>query len=338
MIGSMSVSDLWSLPMFFFFLSTIVNHIPWTLVFLLLRYMRIRLYVIRNPDDCKRIQRRLNDRCTHMTEDKRGFGYSIGFWYILSIEFDRSEYGNYHEVWMVATQSSFDALMKDEKPTTTPMMENASCTETDTLLKQKDITIQKEKTDDITPNSTGKLTIVRRSGTYYNMYYRLRETMVSTPTPWQKQEIIISSIMEQYKKKRHVVAYIHGPPGSGKSTISIILGKRLKGTFYNTFTPWQPGESINMVYAEVEPSEDCPLVLAMDEIDESLVLIDKGIPPHTKIPISVNNRSGWNKMMDEINIGLYPFLIMICTSNKPPGYLDASYLRDGRVDKIFSLS
>lgn len=254
---------------------------------------------------------------------------------------------------MVATQSSFESLMADDKFDSKPESKlqstagdnkhnkrnkQTSCIHESEPLLRGDDGISTDTSSRTDAKNTGKLTIVRRSGTFYNMYYRVRDTTVTTPKPWPKQEIIISSIMECYEKTRHVVAYIHGPPGTGKSTISIILGKRLQGSFYNTFTPWHPGESLNTVYAEVEPSEDCPLILAMDEIDESLVLIDKGIPPHSKLPIAVSNRSGWNKMMDEINIGLYPFLIMICTSNKPPGYLDASYLRDGRVDKIFSLN
>ena len=45
-------------------------------------------------------------------------------------------------------------------------------------------------------------------------------------------------------------------------------------------------------------------------------------------------------MLDEIQRGLYPHLIIIMTTNKNPEFinnLDPSYLREGRVDIICEL-
>jgi hypothetical protein len=45
-------------------------------------------------------------------------------------------------------------------------------------------------------------------------------------------------------------------------------------------------------------------------------------------------------MLDDIQRGLYPHLILILTSNKHPSFIndmDTSYLRERRIDKIFHL-
>jgi hypothetical protein len=45
-------------------------------------------------------------------------------------------------------------------------------------------------------------------------------------------------------------------------------------------------------------------------------------------------------MLDEIQRGMYPNIILLLTSNKTPDFirsLDPSYIRDGRVDLTFEM-
>jgi hypothetical protein len=69
--------------------------------------------------------------------------------------------------------------------------------------------------------------------------------------------------------------------------------------------------------------------------------IHTGVVPHPKIPTAVADKPGWNHMLDEIQRGMYPDLILIITSNKGPDYiasLDSSYIREGRVDMTFEMT
>jgi siroheme synthase (precorrin-2 oxidase/ferrochelatase) len=81
---------------------------------------------------------------------------------------------------------------------------------------------------------------------------------------------------------------------------------------------------------------------AFDEVDIALLKIHEGtIPDHKNIPTLIQDKTGWNRFLDNFQRGLFPFIILIMTSNKPPQFvnaLDPSYLRPGRVDEIFELS
>jgi hypothetical protein len=59
------------------------------------------------------------------------------------------------------------------------------------------------------------------------------------------------------------------------------------------------------------------------------------------VPIIVPDKSGWNNMLDTIQRGMYPNLILIMTSNRGPEFinsLDPSYIRKGRVDLTFEMT
>jgi hypothetical protein len=92
---------------------------------------------------------------------------------------------------------------------------------------------------------------------------------------------------------------------------------------------------------EVEPAKDKPLIIVWEEIDIQLALIHKGIEPHKNIPILVRNKTGWNTLLDKIQLGIYPNVILLLTSNmdvkKINQMMDESYLRKGRMDIIASL-
>ena len=56
--------------------------------------------------------------------------------------------------------------------------------------------------------------------------------------------------------------------------------------------------------------------------------------------IQTPDKSGWNRLFDDIGRGLYPYVIVIMTTNRSPDYinsLDPSYLRPGRVDLKFNM-
>ena len=91
----------------------------------------------------------------------------------------------------------------------------------------------------------------------------------------------------------------------------------------------------------MEPTPQKPLVIVFDEFDMVLEKIHVGIPPHKNIPIAVSDKPSWNHLLDSIQRGMYPNIILILTSNRAPEYihsLDPSYIRKGRVDLTFEMT
>lgn len=294
-------------------LGYLASYIPWTFVFLFTQHFGIRLYLVSEKEDCKRIQKKLSGSCTH-TEDGKGLGYSIGYWYIVSIKISTTDFEENCKIWMIATENSYKNLMKD-----------------------KELVI---KFDSI-PIDTMPLTIYERLGSYQNCYYKERELNITSIEPRPQQQEIIERIQDHHRKYQHTVVYLHGPPGSGKSLVGVLLAKDYSGSYCNTLKPWQPGDNFANLYSEAEPSEDKPLIVVFDEFDAALLKIHEGIAPHKHLPTQVSDKNGWNHLLDSIQRGMYPHTILLLTSNRTPEFideLDTSYIRKGRVDIIAELN
>jgi hypothetical protein len=293
-------------------LANLLACIPWTAVFLLTQYYGIRLYYIKRREECMRIQKRLQGSCSHTTDGGRGFGYSIGYWYIASISGDTSEC----IVYLIATESSYKALTRD---TDEPIIET------------------EEPMEDFKPRQ--KISIYERTGSYESPWWRRRERDASD-TPTEEQGEIIAKIKANQKKYRHTVVFLYGPPCTGKSMLGVLLANDYGGHLCETLKPWQPGDNLGLLHSEVEPTPDKPLIIVFNEIDAALIKIHKGIAPHEKIPIVVQDKTGWNGMLDNVERRMYQDIIIIMTSNRDPEFIDAldpSYIREGRVDLIVEM-
>jgi ATPase family associated with various cellular activities (AAA) len=291
----------------------ILSSIPFTALFLVTQLLGIRLYTVTRREICQRVQKRIS--YSSHTCDGKGYGYSIGFWYIMSINIFQSDESDRYSIWMIATAATYQYLTNDSGESTT---------------------------SDIISNTTDtkQLAIYQRTGSYNNPWFRKRLVTMHSYTPRANQLYLIEMIRAEMKKTGHVVAYIHGPPGSGKSMMGLLLADSYKGFYCNTLRPWQPGDNLASVYSDIEPTESAPLVIAFDEIDTHLIKIHAGIEPHKSIPITVPDKAGWNQMLDEVQRGMYPHTIIILTSNKSPDFirnLDPSYIRDARVDIIYEM-
>jgi hypothetical protein len=293
-------------------LANLLSCIPWTAIFLLTQCYGIRLYYIKRREESTRIQKRLQGSCSHTTDGGRGFGYSVGYWYIASISGESSE----STVYLIATEASYKALTRDMDE---PLAEaNDSMEE----LKPK-----------------RKICIYERTGSYENPWWRRRERD-AYDIPTEEQAALIAEIKANQKKHRHTVVLLHGPPCTGKSMMGVLLANEYGSSLCETLKPWQPGDNIGLLHSEVEPSQEKPLVIVFNEIDAALLKIHEGIVPHEKIPIAVSDKTGWNGMFDNIDRRMYQDVILIMTSNRDPEFidsLDSSYIREGRVDFIFEM-
>jgi hypothetical protein len=100
---------------------------------------------------------------------------------------------------------------------------------------------------------------------------------------------------------------------------------------------------LSKVYSTISPDDDKPLVLVLEECDKLITNVIQGnVKPHLYIPIPMMDKSDWNSMLDKVtDLGFYPNLILILTSNISRDALhelDASILRDGRIDKAYHMT
>jgi len=297
---------------------SLFNNIPWSFMLFFLQPYGIKLYCLYKEDECKIIQKKIQN-FSHMGDNNKGFGYSFGYWYILNLSFIDGDRGPQYTLWMLSTESSYKTLTKDFSLL---QDENSDSDESNLIKKQT-------------------ITIYDRLGSFYDVWYKKREIEQPSIVPRPNQSIIIDKIMNHQQTRKKSVVYLYGKPGSGKSMIGILVAQKYNCSYCNTLIPWQPGDNIRTLYAEVQPTKEKPLIIALEEIDVQLVKIhNNNIEPHKSLPISIKDKTGWNNLLDSIQRGIYPHLILLLTSNKSADFineLDSSYLRKGRVDLIFEL-
>lgn len=191
-------------------------------------------------------------------------------------------------------------------------------------------------------NTSEKIDLYDRTGNYFWLDYDKRELVVDKYSSNKKQFVIIEEIVELYRSIKNFVVLIYGGPGSGKSMCSILLTKHLKGSLVRTFNPTDPGDNLASLYATVQPTEDKPLILVLDEVDTLYKKVHNNlIVPHKNVPIQIYDKTSLNRFFDDVNLGLYPNMIILMTSNISPEDIekqyDPSFIREGRVDMKFHL-
>ena len=309
---------------------TLISMIPWSMIFLITKRFGIKYYTLSDNDICMRITKRLKDNTSEVGNDEKGTGYSIGYWYLAHIS---SKYRDEIEIWMITTDASYKHLIRemDEEEPNIPVNDQVITNTANTVMKPP------------VPTKSGKaIDIYNRFGSYSNLWYRKRPIKNFDYQPRPDQAILMKQIQELYATKKAVTIFLHGPPCTGKSIMGLLLADAYGSSYCNAFAPWEPGDTIGCLMDEVEPTKDKPLIIVWEEIDIQLALIHQGIEPHKNIPILVRNKSLWNTLLDKIQLGIYPNIILLLTSNmdvkKINQTLDESYLRPGRMDIIASLS
>jgi len=178
--------------------------------------------------------------------------------------------------------------------------------------------------------------IWERNGPYFNIYWTSRKYngKIFEPRPYQKK--IIKKITKQYNRDNKSVGFIYGASGLGKSIIPLILACKLDCHICYDHNPSEPNDTLQLLYNSVCPTKEKPLILVMDEGDILIKKLHDGkISANKYIPIQMSNKSGFNSYFDRIDNGLFPYLIILLTSNTDIdeiNSIDPSYLRKGRFD------
>jgi len=287
-----------------------LTQIPWVI---LIQFTTLRLYSLRKSDECKRVQKKLTNS-SHVADDGKRIGYSFGKWFVLHLAVEPSYEGDgdKYTLIMIATEASYQQLINNNS-------EEATDTDDEDIECEQSIDLWK------------------RLGALYSPYFAKRNVSVKNISPRREQKSIMDDIKSYYDDHGHAVALIYGEPGTGKSVIGILLAKMFESGYCNTLQPWTPGVTLSQLYNEAEPTEDKPLIVMFDEVDVPLMTIHAGVEPHKCLTTEIANKTGWNKMFDEIDLGLYPNLIIVMTSNKNPDFinaLDTCYIRSGRTNVI----
>jgi len=201
----------------------------------------------------------------------------------------------------------------------------------------------KEKEDEFGDRSIEEEKIIRiyeRAGQYRSFYYNSRKLNVKKFSPYSNQKEPIELIMKTLKEKDSCVVFIYGEPGNGKSILSLLVAKELNASYCDSFNPTDPGDEFSLLYNNVLPTEEEPMVVVLEECDKIITKIHYGVTPHKDLPISVKDKSSWNLFMDKFDRGLYPYSVIILTSNEKPEFinnLDPSYIRPKRIDFMYHL-
>lgn len=272
---------------------------------IILSFFQIYLYKITSNNEINKFINKMEIKNFSSFCNNKPFGFFFGKWYIGKITTNDDPYNS--------SKTLYIYIKKD---------------------KYNDIQNIKSN-DDI---QTDTLSFWSRNGSYRYLYYLNRDIKLNKLAPNNNQQIILSDIKKNYSDK--LIIYIYGDPGVGKSTIGYLLAKDLQCHFCDSWNPSDPNDNLDNVYNDINPDCNKPLILVLEEFD---IIIDKfksKFLSHKEYPIQVSDKNGWNLMLDKIQVGLYPNLILLLTSNKDPQYfkdIDPSLIREKRVNHIYHL-
>jgi hypothetical protein len=291
--------------------------IPFVLVILPLTYLfTLRLYTLNRKEDCIILQNALNS-WTNTLQDGKGCGYSIGWSHYCYLSIDPKEFSNTSTAWILCTEKKFKQLFCEDS-----------------------IVLKKESTE--IPNMYYDV-LHKSSGNFNNTYYFKAKGELDFQERLDQKKII-NRICDLFFEKGRVTAYISGATNTGKSMIGVFIAQKLGGVYCNEFTPWIPGDSLNLLKQEHNPIRECPLVISMDEIDDAIIKIANGrIKSNETTMINTCTKNGWNTLFDNIERGMYPNTIILLTSNQSYEEIakqcggDLSYLREKRITEKFIL-
>ena len=137
--------------------------------------------------------------------------------------------------------------------------------------------------------------------------------------------------------------FISGSPETGKSLIAMLMACTGPIHQIKKWNPTDPGDFFNVIYSKINPTEDKPLIVVLNEVDGIIEKIHKGVKMNTDgIDCEITNKKKWDDFFDEFaDEGIYRNTILLMNSNKTKSFLDEldpAYIRPGRIDKCWEFT
>ena len=194
--------------------------------------------------------------------------------------------------------------------------------------------------------STTTLVTYRKYGSWKGNDYHKMELCLRPDLVSPEQKFIIDGIERMVETSyRNGFSYggffmVNGCTGSGKSTLGRFLAHRLNANFCDDFRLTEPGYNLYQLLQTVEATRETPLVLVLEEFDRDLERVHKEqVEAHKWLSTSISDKASWNTFADQLVDN--PNLIVLATTNRTKEWFDSmdeSYLRTGRMNRIFTLS
>ena len=287
-------------------------------MFIISLFFKIRLYRFTSEELCNYIRNNIKkDFCYSYTEHGEPFGCIIHRNYmpkyvcfVSNPIFDR-------HITLICDESMKKHLISNPKK------------------EILDVKIEESDTEE-----SPKIYYYTRGGNYEYLYYIMREIEIDK-TYSKEQKQISRKIITLYEKQNFLTCYLYGKTGTGKTMLAYLIAKELKCSICDNYNPMEPGDLFANLYSKVSPNANRPIILLIDEIDILLKKIhDQTVDRHKKVPTQIYDKASWNAFFDKIDMGLYPYVIVMLCSNKTKremDRLDDSYLREGRTHLNFEL-
>ena len=288
--------------------STFLLFKPFILFFL--KLFDYHLYTIHNKDKINNIRHLLKDSlCMSYSDEFKPLGLTV---HRKMLAYFPPDYAGRLVYILIHAKNKYEILEKSNKPHIEKIIP--------------------------TENNESKIDYCYRTGDYSFFEYNKSKMYINSNVFTEQQRQVYDNIMNIYNTKNNVKCYLYGNVNSGKTFLAYLMARELNCYLCDTFNPTEPSDHFSNIYNCIHPTPKKPLILLLDEVDILIHKIHKEtILPHKHNSIQVYNKTTWNNMLDKLDYGLYPNVILILCSNvsvNDINKLDQSYLRQGRIDLI----
>jgi hypothetical protein len=311
------------------------------IIFLLSSLVGIRLTKLEGNTKINIIRKKI--LYSSIQNNKEPAGLAIGKWFICFFSETMQNENSVNIIYLISTKNFINKILNKNDMIDTDM---------DDIDDDIDNDMDENNTNRNQKKDKKGITLYQREGNYWNFRYESRIFYPKRMLERCSQSFILDAIESRYtfEDQKLCSIIISGEPGNGKSTIAILLAKRLlilnnyieKVNFVDSWNPTDPGDTFENIYTTILPNKKEPLIVVLEEIDGIITSIHNSkIERHKIVPIPMTCKKDWNSFFDKFSNGRYPYTYIICTTNKTFDdfdKMDTSYLRNNRINLKYKMN